>query len=169
MDAGAVTRSLPRRRATAVASALACALMAPVAFAASGQPTTGGAGSGTPASQSIAAGIHKIQHVIVVMQENRSFDSYFGTYPGANGIPMRDGVPTVCAPARKATRCLPPFHDPADINGGGPHSQSNAFADVDRDQMDGFVRQAQRAPRRCADPNDPVLRYRWGDRRHGLA
>jgi phospholipase C len=24
-------------------------------------------------------GIHKIQHVIVIMQENRSFDSYFGT------------------------------------------------------------------------------------------
>ena len=27
-------------------------------------------------------GIHKIKHVIIVMQENRSFDSYFGTYPG---------------------------------------------------------------------------------------
>ena len=25
-------------------------------------------------------GIHKIQHVVVIMQENRSFDSYFGTY-----------------------------------------------------------------------------------------
>src|SRR5689334_842983 len=34
-------------------------------------------------------GIHKIKHVVVVMQENRSFDSYFGTYPGADGIPMR--------------------------------------------------------------------------------
>ena len=31
------------------------------------------------------AGIHKIRHVVVVMQENRSFDSYFGTYPGADG------------------------------------------------------------------------------------
>jgi phospholipase C len=37
--------------------------------------------------QSSAVGIHKIQHVIVIMQENRSFDSYFGTYPGADGIP----------------------------------------------------------------------------------
>ena len=33
-------------------------------------------------------GIHKIQHVVVIMQENRSFDSYFGTYPGADGIPI---------------------------------------------------------------------------------
>src|SRR4029450_11549060 len=32
-------------------------------------------------------GIHKIRHVVVIMQENRSFDSYFGTYPGAGGGP----------------------------------------------------------------------------------
>ena len=37
-------------------------------------------------------GIQKIRHVIIIMQENRSFDSYFGTFPGADGIPMRDGV-----------------------------------------------------------------------------
>jgi phospholipase C len=30
------------------------------------------------------AGIHKIRHVIWIMQENRSFDNYFGTYPGAD-------------------------------------------------------------------------------------
>ena len=42
--------------------------------------------------------IHKIKHVVVIMQENRSFDSYFGTYPGADGIPMQNGVPTVCVP-----------------------------------------------------------------------
>ena len=40
-----------------------------------------------------AIGIHKIKHVIVIMQENRSFDSYFGTFPGADGIPMSDGKP----------------------------------------------------------------------------
>jgi Phosphoesterase family len=33
-------------------------------------------------------GIQKIQHVVVIMQENRSFDSYFGTHPGADGIPI---------------------------------------------------------------------------------
>ena len=35
----------------------------------------------------VASGIHKIKHIIVIEQENRSFDSYFGTYPGADGIP----------------------------------------------------------------------------------
>lgn len=38
-------------------------------------------------------GIHKIQHVVIIMQENRSFDSYFGTYPGADGIPAGVCVP----------------------------------------------------------------------------
>ncbi len=54
---------------------------------------------GTPGGSTAGlTGIHKIRHVIVIMQENRSFDSYFGTYPGADGIPMRNGVPTVCVP-----------------------------------------------------------------------
>jgi hypothetical protein len=44
----------------------------------------------------VPAGIHKIKHVIVIEQENRSFDSYFGTYPGAIGIPMKHGVPAIC-------------------------------------------------------------------------
>ena len=35
------------------------------------------------------AGIQKIRHVVMIVQENRSFDSYFGTYPGADGIPAK--------------------------------------------------------------------------------
>src|SRR5450432_2226311 len=45
----------------------------------------------TVLSGSAADGIHKIAHVVVIMQENRSFDTYFGTYPGVDGIPMVDG------------------------------------------------------------------------------
>jgi phospholipase C len=30
---------------------------------------------------------YPIQHLIFIIQENHSFDNYFGTYPGANGIP----------------------------------------------------------------------------------
>ena len=51
------------------------------------------------------AGIHKIKHVVVIMQENRSFDSYFGTFPGAAGIPMKNGAPT-CVCARLAVRSV---------------------------------------------------------------
>ncbi len=31
------------------------------------------------------ASFGKIQHIVFIMKENRSFDSYFGTFPGANG------------------------------------------------------------------------------------
>ena len=65
-------------------------------------------------------GIHKIKHVIIVMQENRSFDSYSGTYPGADGFAVRHGSPVACVP-NPAGGCTRPYHDVADVNGGGPH------------------------------------------------
>src|ERR1035438_287702 len=52
---------------------------------------------GGPAGHyTVLAAIHKIKHIIVIQQENRSFDSYFGTFPGADGIPMKNGQPTAC-------------------------------------------------------------------------
>ncbi|HEX5234298.1 MAG TPA: alkaline phosphatase family protein [Silvibacterium sp.] len=32
------------------------------------------------------AGIHSIDHVVILIQENRSFDHYFGSYPGVRGF-----------------------------------------------------------------------------------
>ena len=54
-------------------------------------------------------GIHKIRHVVVIMQENRSFDSYFGTFPGADGIRGSRATPArsrVCRGPRP--RCARP-------------------------------------------------------------
>jgi len=101
------------------------------------------------------AGIHKIKHVIVIMQENRSFDSYFGTYPGADGIPMRNGTPVVCVPNPPGA-CMRPYHDTNDRNSGGPHSVRDAIADIDGGKMDGFIESAQRAQHACVDMNNPV-------------
>jgi phospholipase C len=100
--------------------------------------------------------IHKIRHIVIIMQENRSFDTYFGTFPGADGIPMSNGAPTVCVPA-PAGACVRPFHDSEDLNRGGPHGAGAAIADVDGGRMDGFVRAAQRRRSRrvCGDPNAP--------------
>ncbi len=99
------------------------------------------------------AGIHKIRHVVVIMQENRSFDSYFGTYPGADGIPMKNGVPTVCVPDPAAGTCVRPYHSTIDSNAGGPHGLPNSVADVNGGAMNGFISQAEHAGV-CA-PNDP--------------
>jgi phospholipase C len=96
-----------------------------------------------------ATGIHKIRHVVVIMQENRSFDSYFGTYPGADGIP-----PGVCVQDPGNGSCVPPFHDPADLNYGGPHGMGNSIADIDNGRMDGYVGQAEQGLGcQSADPN----------------
>jgi phospholipase C len=88
-----------------------------------------------------AQGIGVIKHVIVIMQENRSFDSYFGTYPGADGIPMQSGVPTVCVPDPATGQCDKPYVDHADVNAGGPHGQYSYLGDVDNGKMDGFISQ----------------------------
>jgi phospholipase C len=101
-------------------------------------------------------GIRRIRHVIIIMQENRSFDSYFGTFPGADGIPMASGEPSVCVPDPRANGCVQPYHDPSDRNAGGPHRKEDALKDVDGGAMDGFVKQAEDAPHKCANPNNPA-------------
>ena len=103
----------------------------------------------------VPAGIHKIKHVIIIMQENRSFDSYFGTYPGADGIPMKNGTPAVCVP-NPAGGCTRPYHDRADRNGGGPHGEGNAVADVNGGKMNGFIQQRDAARASCHQADDPA-------------
>jgi phospholipase C len=88
-------------------------------------------------------GIHKIEHVVIIMQENRSFDSYFGTYPGADGIAMTDGVPNACIPSAGDKPCVRPYHDTDDEDLGGPHTAKAADFDIDGGKMDGFIRVMQ--------------------------
>jgi len=52
----------------------------------------------------------KLQHIIFIVQENHSFDNYFGTYPGANGFPKNLSVPI--DPGNSALGSLKPFHLP---------------------------------------------------------
>jgi phospholipase C len=103
-----------------------------------------------------AGGIHVIQHVIVIMQENRSFDTYFGTYPGAEGIPMDGATPSVCVPDPAKGGCDTPFHTTANKDSGGPHNVANATADIAAGGMNGFVGQAEGAKAGCATTFNPA-------------
>jgi phospholipase C len=122
--------------------------------------TACGSGGGTPAPSpsptpsALDLARQKIQHVVIIMQENRSFDHYFGTFPGAEGIPMANGVPTVCVPDPSDGSCVQPYHDSNDVNQGGPHHAAAALGDVDGGKMDGFITQYL-AARNCVDPTDP--------------
>jgi phospholipase C len=100
--------------------------------------------------------IHKIKHIVIIMQENRSYDSYFGTYPGGDGLPRTGaGAFAVCAPNPQGG-CAQPFHDPQDRNGGGPHGAQSAVADIDGGKMDGFIAEQQRGgAKHCVGAFDP--------------
>jgi phospholipase C len=125
--------------------------------------------SSTSASTPQAAahkGIHKIRHIVIIMQENRSFDNYFGTYPGADGIPLRHGQPAVCIPDPRRHRCVKPYHDRRDYNYGGPHDAKADLADINRGKMNGFIAEQEKAMAAChcgtvTPPND-VVGYHTG-------
>ena len=93
-----------------------------------------------PATSVKLQGLDKIKHFVFIMQENRSFDHYFGTYPGANGIP-----PGVTLKDPKDGTMVAPFHDTGDINRGGPHDWDNAQGSINKGKMDGFVIESYKA------------------------
>ena len=120
---------------------------------------------GASASQSQSQGqngasksgdIHKILHVIIIMQENRSFDSYFGTFPGADGLPTKFGAFTVCNPDPRTRQCMSPYHDTNDANGGGAHDADSSLADIDNGGMDGFVMKAETHGKGCGNNANPL-------------
>ena len=128
-------------------AALVCLLFGPLLAACGGAPNQ---------NQSSNSDIHKIKHVIVIMQENRSFDTYFGTFPGADGIPMKGEVPTVCVNDPQTGQCVKPYHNSQDLNGGGPHGAANAAADIDAGKMDGFIAQAEKGRKGCVNSTNPI-------------
>jgi phospholipase C len=123
-------------------------------------PTNTAASTPTSAATAVkpaAPGLvsEKIKHIVIIMQENRSFDEYFGTYPGANGIPMQNGAPTVCANDPKTNTCVKPYHNPKDVNAGGPHSASSALKDIAGGKMNGFISTFREAQKACKNPDTP--------------
>lgn len=167
--AGANLAGYAQSQLTQIVPVLAATATGPVPASPSGASTAGPAPASpsgltpTPLSASLQpTGIHNIKHVIVIMQENRSFDSYFGTFPGADGIPMQNGVPTVCVPDPATRTCVRPYYDPSDRNAGGPHGADSAIADIDSGKMDGFIKEVGRARQNCTDPYDPTCRLNGG-------
>jgi len=116
------------------------------------QATPSGAGSQLPVATTNATaptGLAKIKHVVVLMQENRSYDSYFGALhsqgqPGSpaepttgNPDPLTPGA--TIAPFRTTSVCTV-----ADLN----HSWDGTHQEWDGGKMDGFTAAN-------VDPTDP--------------
>jgi phospholipase C len=102
-------------------------------------------------------GIHTIQHVIVIQQENHSFDNYFGTYPGADGLPT-DGAGnfTVSNYDPATGQYVKPYHDTSDVSYGGPHLLVASKTSIDGGKMDGFLTAFRNQPPTIWSPGDPV-------------
>ena len=151
----AVMRGI-RLAAWAVAGALLVAACTSSGPSSAPSRTSGSASSASSASAT-ETGIQKIKHVVIIMQENRSFDSFFGTYPGADGIPAKNGQFTVCVPDPRTGGCGKPYHDSSLVNGGAGHGLSNAVTDIDGGKMDGFVKSAEdTVSRGCSATNPPT-------------
>jgi phospholipase C len=70
-----------------------------------------------------------IQHIVFIIKENRSFDSYFGTFPGANGATT--GM-------IHTGQVIPLQHLPDVMPRDLDHSWTAAIAAIDGGKMDGF-------------------------------
>ncbi|QMU77342.1 hypothetical protein GXW83_18195 [Streptacidiphilus sp. PB12-B1b] len=123
-----------RRAVLAVACASLLALAAPPGLlptaAADTAPTT------TP-----------IKHFIYLMQGPRSFDDYFGTFPGAEGFPAG-----ACQSQGKGRPCVSPHPLHGRPTAGLPGTDADLVsAQVDSGRMDGFVSAYTRQGRDGAD------------------
>jgi phospholipase C len=74
--------------------------------------TAGGVVPGWLASAAAAPAcpgkLSDIDHVVIVIQENRSFDHYFGTYPGVRGFSDPTALPNVFSQAFANNTSVPP-------------------------------------------------------------
>ena len=78
-----------------------------------------------------------VDRVVFLMQENHSFDNYFGTYPGADGVPKGTCMPW--NPANPKLGCVQPFwiegRQVVDLD----HRVQTHEAQYRGGHMDGFV------------------------------
>jgi phospholipase C len=79
-----------------------------------------------------------IKHIVVLMQSGHSFDNYFGTYPGADGIPG-----DACLPANtlrpRAHACVRPYRLADAPANDLDHGYATWARQYDGGRMDGFV------------------------------
>jgi phospholipase C len=105
LGGGVHTEGVPmtRTRAATVAFSIACSLVL------------------ITSTQAQAGGLQKLNHIVVIYQENWSFDSLYGKFPGANGLgnaadttPQvdKDGKPYVTLPQPQNTSFNPAVPDP---------------------------------------------------------
>ena len=120
----------------------------------------GCSGGGTSPGSSVCSKLTDIEHVVIFIQENRSFDHYFGSYRGVRGFSDQSPAFQQSDPANTTNPpagVLLPFHlDTSKTNAACTHDITHDWVPQhqswDSDAMDGFV-----TSRLATNSNDAVL------------
>src|SRR6266403_3991354 len=122
-----------------------------------------GCGGGSVTSSPVLAACSKltdIEHVVILIQENRSFDHYFGSYRGVRGFSDQSMIfhqPDPANTANSPVGALLPFHlDTSTTNAACTHDITHEWVPQhqswDNGSMDGFV-----TSRLAINSNDAAL------------
>ncbi len=114
------------------------------------------AASGAYDRDSVATTRTPVKHFLFLMQENHSFDNYFGTFPGADGIPKGTCVPV--SPGTRG-RCVEPFSLSGRAITDLGHTGAVFRAQLRGGKNDGFIS----AFTALGDPTDQALGYYTGE------
>ena len=93
-------------------------------------------------------GLSKIDHIVIIVQENRSFDNLFRGFPNAHSA-SRGKLPNGATVALKPVSLAAPY----DIS----HSLQDAKTAYDDGRMDGFANEYSSATK----PGDPYPQYAY--------
>ena len=141
----------------------ATACTTPVAIGDQASPVTTGPDAATDAAPQPGAARSKIEHVVIIVQENHTFDSYFGRYctapTGSN--PTCTGGPGCCeaAPATIAPNDTGPavIDDALNAKRDPDHTQACELAEMNGGAMDRYV-----AGPTCASPDNFAIAAQGG-------
>jgi phospholipase C len=84
-----------------------------------------------PERPPVPPGLRRIRHIVFIIKENRTFDNYFGTFPGADGA---------TAGTISTGEVIPLGHTPDKTPRDIGHSWQNALTAIDAGKMDRFDR-----------------------------
>ncbi len=92
-------------------------------------------GHAWPPAKSHKPASGKVEHILFVIQENHTYDNYFGTYPRGEGFPQGHTVPL--GPGHP--QATAPFHFSFPLTHDIGHRYEQCRAAMNEGKMDGFV------------------------------
>ncbi len=134
--------------ATAATSSTAASATSSTSNAASASSSTSGSGGAG------GSGVSAIRHVVIVVQENHTFDTYFGGYCTAptGSAPACNAGPSCCegAPSTDPSGASPVALDDTENAGYDPnHTQACELSEMNGGAMDGYTQGTS-----CSDPRN---------------